>query len=1207
MHSSTANARSFCVSTLTLILVTLPTIVLGQSGTADDDLYLIASAGLGGVNAVDMSRDGRLMLTGSDDGTVRLWDVDSGREVRRFEGHFSEVTSVELSPNGQTILSAALDGLAATWDTSTGALLEVFMVDARGVWDVAFSPDGDYFVTGSSDGTARLWNADSGEEIRQFEGHSAYGITSIAYSPDGQTILTGSYDGTARLWEVATGAELLRLGSTFAEGNREGVSAVTFSPDGRFVVVGNNKGGVVVWDVAEGEEVRRVQAHSRYIHSVSFSPDGQTLLAGSWDYSLSLWHFESGREVGRVTGHTDQVNGTMFSPDGASILSGSDDATARLWDAESGAEIRVFEGLTSPITNASRSSDGLSLVTMSADGTVRLWDLAAANGVRRLDSDLIEQATAVAQSPDGRTVAVGGEFGAVTVVSANTGESLLELKGHSDAVVSLVFSSDGHRLLTGSWDGTARIWDVASGVEVRRFETEDGFNLATVALAPDEQTVILADEGDTVRLWSAVSGELIREFEGIEFELASVAYSPDGRAMLTGGYDGVARLWDLATGDQIRSFEGHLYHLTSVAFSPDGRSVLTGSEDGTAVLWDIATGAERQSLVGHASRVWYADFLFDGRVIVSVGVDSSVRLWDPSTGEELLQMYGFAASDWAVLDPDGRFDASGGGEIDGLHWVLGDEPIQLRQLKDRFYEPGLMGKILGLNEEPLRDIDASSEIALYPETVLRAPIDETGILDLTLVNRGGGIGRVIVSINGKEIASDARGVGFDATAAEASVSISIGDHPYLVPGEENTIEVSAYNAEGYLVSRGLQATWIPPGAAEPPELWAVVVGVSDYSGTAIDLNFASRDATAFADALEGGAERLFGAENVHLTVLTSNSEHLPPTRENIIEALRALSNARSSDIVLVYLAGHGVAAAGQDGDYYFLTQSATNTAMNDPAVRSAVAISSEELTELLLEVPVANKQVLILDTCGAGRVVEQLTAARGVPSSQVRAIDRMQDRAGLFVLAGSAADAVSYEASEYGQGILTYSLLEGMRGASLRDDEYLDVSQWFGYAADRVQVIADDIGGIQRPLVGMPRGTGSFDVARLTEEERSLISLQEPRPFLIRSNFQLHSPPIDPVNLTSLVNDRLREISAEDENPPWVYVDTAAFEDGYQMTGRYAVDSDTNVVEVELYLIRENEVVGSELVSGSIDDLETLIDDIRRVAELALWDRPTVH
>src|SRR6202021_1306701 len=150
-----------------------------------------------------------------------------------------------------------------------------------------------------------------------------------------------------------------------------------------------------------------------------------------------------------------------------------------------------------------------------------------------------------------------------------------------------------------------------------------------------------------------------------------------------------------------------------------------------------------------------------------------------------------------------------------------------------------------------------------------------------------------------------------------------------------------------------------------------------------------------------------------------------------------------------------------DAAFFYLTRDAQSADLKDPVVRQQNAFSSAELTELLKKIP-AQKQVLILDTCASGKALERLTEKRDVPASQVRALERIKDRTGLHILAGCAADAVSYEASRYGQGVLTYSLLLGMRGARLREGEYVDVVDLFSFAADKVPELARDIGGIQR-------------------------------------------------------------------------------------------------------------------------------------------------
>jgi len=229
-----------------------------------------------------------------------------------------------------------------------------------------------------------------------------------------------------------------------------------------------------------------------------------------------------------------------------------------------------------------------------------------------------------------------------------------------------------------------------------------------------------------------------------------------------------------------------------------------------------------------------------------------------------------------------------------------------------------------------------------------------------------------------------------------------------------------------------------------PSFWGIVAGISDYAGGTLHLQFAAKDAEDMAGALRIAAERLFGKEQTHITLLTTAkvTEAIVPTRENLKKAFEAARQAKSTDVLVVYLSGHGVnygSEGSQEADYYYLTQEAWSGDLTDPEVRRLTAISSQELTEWIHQIPIT-KQVLVLDTCAAARLVEKLIEKRDVPSSQIRSFERMKDRMGLYILAGSAADAVSYEASRYGQGLLTYSLLLGMRGAALRENQFVDVS-----------------------------------------------------------------------------------------------------------------------------------------------------------------------
>jgi Caspase domain len=424
----------------------------------------------------------------------------------------------------------------------------------------------------------------------------------------------------------------------------------------------------------------------------------------------------------------------------------------------------------------------------------------------------------------------------------------------------------------------------------------------------------------------------------------------------------------------------------------------------------------------------------------------------------------------------------------------------------------------------------------------------------------------------------------------------------IIPGQPNTIQVIAWNAEGYLASRGADLVWTPAAATatdHQPEFYAIVAGISDYAAPQLALRFAAKDAGNMAEALELGARRLFGARETHITLLSTAGEHgaLAPTKENFQRTFADIAKkAKPWDILVVYLAGHGVALAGTEDIYLYPTSEARTldgAALADPEVRKRTTVSSEELVEWTKSVP-ALKQVLVLDTCAAGAAAARLVEQRSVSSDQIRAIERLKDRTGFHVLMGSAADSVSYEASRYGQGLLTYALLQAMKGARLREGEYVDVSELFQYAADEVPQLARNIGGIQRPVIAAPRG-GSFDIGLMKSEDQERIPLARLQPLLLRPVLINPEQGFDDLQLMSALRKRIQEqsyaTSRSQEGPPiGIYVDAEEMPGAIRPSGTYVVSG--NRVTVSLNLVRDNQRLLSFQVSGARTELDGLVQEI---------------
>ena len=604
------------------------------------------------VTDVAFSRDAQKIVSGSSDRTVRLWDTESGQLLHTLEGHESYVTDVAFSRDAQKIISGSNDRTVRLWDTESGQLLHTLEGHESYVDVIAFSPDGNKIISGSEDGTVRLWDTESGQLLHTLQGHTD-AISAITFSPDGNKIISGSEDGTVRLWDTKSGQLLHTL-----EDHTDAISAIAFSPDGNKIISGSEDSTVRLWDTESGLLIHTLEGHTGWVNAIAFSPDGKQILSGSQDFTVRLWDTDSGQLLYTYQGHTGSFNDIAFSRDGKQIISGSWDGTVRLWDTESGQLIHTLEGHINFVNNIAFSPDGKQIISGSWDGTVRLWDTESGQLLHTLEGHT-GRVSDIAFSRDGKQIISGSYDKTVRLWDTDSGQLLYTYQGHTGWVSVIAFSRDGKKILSGSWDNTVRLWDTDSGQLLHTYQGHTSF-VNAIAFSPDGNKIISGSGDNTVRLWDTDSGQLLYTLEGHTSYVSAITFSPDGNKIISGSGDNTVRLWDTDSGQLLYTLEGHTSRLTDIAFSPDGKKIISGSEDGTVRLWDTESGLLIHTLEGHTLPVADIAFSPDGKQILSGSYDNTVRLWDTDSGQLLYTLEGHTSYVNAIaFSPDGKQILSG--------------------------------------------------------------------------------------------------------------------------------------------------------------------------------------------------------------------------------------------------------------------------------------------------------------------------------------------------------------------------------------------------------------------------------------------------------------------------------------------------------------------------------------------------------------------
>jgi WD40 repeat protein len=658
------------------------------------------------VRSTALTADGRLLVTGGNDGILRVWQLATGELGAELPGHKELIDATAVTADGRLAASASWDGTARVWDVPGRRMLHELAHGKPSVTSIEFSPDARFVATGAGDGSVRIWNAADGALVRKIDAHSwgrtvVSGVTRVTYSPDGTRLLssaghvsTATGEPVARMWDAASG-DLVR---EFSVGAGVVVTSA-FSADGSRVLVAGNRGGSGMWDAATGERLKTLDGHTGIVYVAAFSPDGTAALTADRVAGRTGSVVLAGMsgDAPRATWFA-VVTSAAFDPAGARVATGSERAT-RVLDARSGDLLHELRGHGGDVTTVRFGRDGATLVTAGEEGELRVWDLTALPEL--VLSGLGDAAVGPQFSPDGRWIVAEGSTSAV-VWDAARGTKIAELPkvGHMAAVNARaafdgqgrlmlgdqrVKSPEAHEVRTASgqpafpsvrlpefaWfrsrdehlalipqtDHSAVVRDRGTWEQVAVLKGHQGMVKGAV-FGQDARWVLTASEDSTARVWDVKTGGQLHELR-LDNRGSAAGLSPDGRLAYVVADWSTITLWDTTTWQRVHTFtwpapQSGGNWATVAEFSPDGTLLVVGDSGGGLHFLDVASRTERATAAAHKYKVSTLSFSADGRFVVTTGDgDRGARVWSPATGTKLAEV-GTQFVAGATFRPDGR-------------------------------------------------------------------------------------------------------------------------------------------------------------------------------------------------------------------------------------------------------------------------------------------------------------------------------------------------------------------------------------------------------------------------------------------------------------------------------------------------------------------------------------------------------------------------
>ena len=1050
------------------------------------------------ISAV-FSLDGKICLTnGFCDNTARIYDVASGKVLRVFKGAGDFcITSAVFSPNDKLVLTAGSDGIARIYDIDKAQEIRTLTGHTDVINSAIFSSNGNLVLTASFDGTVRIYDFTTGKLLQNFTGHTDY-VGSAIFSQDGDFVITKSLDKTARIYQVDTGEEIHVLEQHHAE-----VNSAVFSPDGKLALTASNDSTACVYDAISGNLLHVLSRDNGYLNSAVFSPDGKRIITASGDAKVGIFDSFTGKELHVISGCTEDVKSNIFSPDGRFIHLTTWNAKSHLYELNSGKELNIFSKYNDNVNFAVFSQNSEKLLTLHYDNRAIVYDFINEK-ILKISLRYSDFVNSASFSRDCKFILTAGDDSTARIHDLSSGNELKVFKNISNSVLSAIFNFDRNIVITKTWAGYEdyyRFFEVETGKELpRKFSNP-------TSISNDGRLALVCDMDSYFNFTSDVyfvsTGEKLSSLSGQTDPIKFASFSQDSKFVVTVHEDSIysiVNIFEVESGQSRKIFKLSLDNFWGAYLSSDLKFLLTTSGDHISHVWNVESGECLYTLN------YGAFFSPDGKNILTDS-DHKTILWETATGKSLYTRLQLTDNDWLVYDEHYRFDGTPGA-IEKLYFTCGLEVIDLAQMKDSLWVPGLVEKIMSGQEILINDKPAPklSDLNICDLTPVIEPLEQEDkkILKYRITPRNGGIGNTEVYINGnltysltpkqlKKTKEDKKEVYYLTLSTDTLQQYLTGKK-----NDKNPLLVKSKVKGSGIYGRGEELEIAKTTDEEKPQFYGVFIGVNEYGNTQKtanetryrNLDYAAKDANDLSLAVEKTAANLFKSD-AHIYRLTGTGNEAP-TKENLQRVLAEIGEkSKASDILYIFFAGHGDIKKGKNEEGQEQDQIRFMLMNADKANPFTTSFGVEELTKWCSPQKIkAQKRVFVFDACHSGKIIDQTMAFNGRgddEGARIRQLDKLKDKNGMMILAAAADDESAYEDETLNQGVLTYHLLQVMKEQS---DTSLVVRNWFDETIDLVKDYSKANGNKQEPS---SFGDGRFEIGNVNQDVREAIKITCPK------------------------------------------------------------------------------------------------------------------